>query len=143
MDCNLSWSFHINYISTKVSKSAGLTAKLGNFVPQRSFNHVILGTHPPLPKLWNSNLGSKLKSTFQQTFTLTKTSIEIYRKSNHQIAIPLFVKTKIPPLNIMHAQSLSSLMHDVINKSKGSMSYVIRFHLCRSPVCLSDIFACL
>ena len=39
--------------------------------------HVILGTHPPLPKLWNSNLGSELKIAFQQTFTLTKTSIEI------------------------------------------------------------------
>ena len=28
-------------------------------------------------------------------------------------------------------------------QSKGPMSYVIRFHLCRSLVCLSDIFACL
>ena len=63
------------------------------------------------------NLGSELKIAFQQTFTLTKTSIEIIFKSNQQSATSLFLKTKIPPLNIMYVQSLSSLMHDVINKN--------------------------
>ena len=91
-----------------------------------------MGTHPPLPKLWNSNLGSELKITFQQTFTLTKTSIEIiFFKSNQQSAIPLYIKTKIPPLNIMYVQSLSSLMHDVINK-KAAPENLINFftHVC-------------
>ena len=78
MDCSLSWSFHINYISTKVSKSVGLIAKLRHFVPQETLITLYFGTHPPLPKLWNSNLGSELKIAFQQTFTLTKTSIEIF-----------------------------------------------------------------
>ena len=51
-------------------------------------------------------------------FALTKMSIEIdFFKSNQQSAIPLFSKTKIPPLNIMYVQSLSSLMHDTINKN--------------------------
>ena len=118
MDCNLSWSFHINYISTKVSKSVGLITKLRHFVPQETLITLYWALiHPYLNygiEIW----GQSLKSLFNKLLRLQKRVLRlIFFKSNRQSAIPLFLKTKIPPLNIMYVQSFSSLMHDVINKN--------------------------
>ena len=118
MYCNLSWSFHINYISTKVSKSVGLIAKLGHFVPQETLITLYWALIHPYLNYGIAIWGQSSKSLFNKLFSLIKTSIEInFFKSNQQSAIPLFLKTKIPPLKIMYVQSLSTLIHAVINKN--------------------------
>ena len=115
MDCNLFWSFHINYISTKNSKSVGLIAKLRHFVPQETLITLYWALIHPYLNYGIAIWGQSSRSLFNKLLRLQKRVLRlIIFKSNQQSAIPLFPKTKIPPLNIMYVQSL---MHDVINKN--------------------------
>ena len=71
-DCNLSWSFHINYISIKVSKSVGVIAKLRHFVPQETLITLYWALiHPYLNygiEIW----GQSSKSLFNKLLRLQK-----------------------------------------------------------------------
>ena len=117
IDSNLSWKYHINYISTKISKSIGLIAKLRHYVPKETLLTLYWALIHPYLNYGVAIWGQTSKSLFDKLLRLQKRTLRlIFFKDNKQSAIPLFVKTMIPPLNIMYILSLSNLMHDVVNK---------------------------
>lgn len=57
-DCFLSWHDHIDHISSKISKSVNIIAKLvQNVITQSLLSIYILCTFPPLLKLWRHSVG--------------------------------------------------------------------------------------
>ena len=63
IDSHLSWRNHIDYISTKLSKTIGLFAKLRHSSSSTYTNNFILVTYTSIPKLWYYCLGTSLQNT--------------------------------------------------------------------------------
>ena len=117
IDSNLAWKQHINYISTKISRSIGLIAKLRHYVPQNTLITLYWALIHPYLNYGIAIWGHTSKTLFDKLLRLQKRTLRlIFFKDRKQSAIPLFVKTNIPPLNNMYISSISNLMHDVNNK---------------------------
>lgn len=117
IDSKLSWKCHIDYISTKISKTIGLFSKLRHFVPQDTLITLYWSLIQPYLNYGICAWGQASKSNLNKLLILQKRALRIiFFADRKQSAIPLFVKTNIPPINIMYCQSIANLMHDVTNK---------------------------
>lgn len=117
IDSKLSWKNHIDYISTKISKSIGLIAKLRYFVPQNTLITLYWSLVHPYLNYGISAWGQASKTLMNKLLLLQKRALRfIFFVNSRESAIPLFIKTAIPPLNTLFFQSIANLMHDVINE---------------------------
>lgn len=118
IDCHLSWKHQIDYISTKVSKTVGLIAKLRHFVPQDTLLTLYKSLIYPYLSYGICAWGQASKSLLNKLLILQKRALKfIFFNDKRDSAIPLFVKSKVLPLNLMYCQSIANLMHDVVNKN--------------------------
>ena len=107
----------IDYISTKVSKTVGLIAKLRHFVLQDTlltlyksliYSYLSYGIYA-----W----GQASTTLLNKLLILQKRALKfIFFSDKRGSAIPLFLKSKVFPLNLMCCQSIVNLMHNVVNK---------------------------
>ena len=106
-----------DYVSIKVSKTVGLIAKLRHFVPQDTGSTFFIQIADlSLSKLWNLCSGQSLYVIIKQTADTAKARPQIYIFNDKRDgAIPLFVKSKVLPFNLMYCQSIANLTHDVVN----------------------------
>ena len=133
IDSALTWKNQIDFICTKISKSIGLIAKLRHFVPQQTLITLYWSLIYPHLSYGTSAWGQASKSLLNKLLVLQKRALRfIFFKGYRESAISLFVKSNIPPLNIMFCQSIGNLMHDVVNKRAPP-------NLCNLFAAISDI----
>ena len=117
IDSHLSWKHQIDYISTKVSKTIGLIAKLRHFVPQDTLLTLYKSLIYPYLSCGICAWGQASKSLLNKLLILQKRALKfIIFSDKRNSAIPLFVKCKVLPLNLMYCQSIVYLTHDVVKK---------------------------
>ena len=118
IDSHLSWRNHIDYISTKFSKTIGLFAKLSHSVPQHTLITLYWSLIHPYLNYGIIAWGQASKTLLNKLLLLQKRVLRfIFFVNWGDSAVPLFVKANIPPLNIMYCQSVANLVYDVVNEN--------------------------
>ena len=118
IDSHLSWRNHIDYISTKLSKTIGLFTKLRHSVPQHTLITLYWSLIHPYLNYVIIAWGQASKTLLNKLLLLQKLVLRfIFFVNWRDSAVPLFVKANIPPLNIMSCQSVANLVYDVVNEN--------------------------
>ena len=61
--------------------------------------------------------GDKFRSHTSTSFYYYKSVWFIFFAKQRDSAIPLFIKSNVPPVNLMYCQSVANLVHDVVNEN--------------------------
>ena len=84
-------------VTTKLSKTVGLIAKLKHFVPQHTSLNIYRALILPYFSLWFDSLGTL---GVKNTFNKIKLKSYCFRKTNREVhAISLFIDANILPIN--------------------------------------------
>ena len=116
IDSGLTWKYHIDYITTKISKLVGVIAKLRHFVPTSTtlniYNSLILPHITYGINVW----GQAAKVHLNKILKLQKCVLRIINFGQYRShAIPFFISANVLPVNMLYFKSVSMLMHDVFN----------------------------
>ena len=116
IDYKLSWNNHIDTILLKISRTVGLLSKLRHFVP---FSTLIFICHSLISPCLRYGLiawGQASKLQLNKLLVLQKRALYfIHFAKPRDHAIPLFINTKILPINFLYYQLLAETMSDVRN----------------------------
>ena len=120
IDYKLSWNNHIDTILLKISRTVGLLSKLRHFVPFStliSIYHSLIAPYLPCGLIaW----GQASKSQLNKLLVLQKRALRfIHFAKPRDHAIPLFINTKISPINFLYYQLLAETMSDMRNNLVG------------------------
>ena len=118
LDSNLSWKFHFNNVALKVSRTAGVVARLRHFVvprttPLRIYQSLIL------PYLTYDLVGwGQAAKTHLQKKKFSCCQNESFRRLMYfsepgAHAVRLFISSNILLLQMLHAEKVFSVMFDV------------------------------
>jgi len=118
IDNNLSWKYHVDYITLKISKTIGIISRIRHYVPfstllaiYRSLIHPYISYGLPV---W----GQTSKTNLNKILVLQKRVLRLmFFATNREHAIPLFLASNILPINMLYFQTISVLMHDVNNNN--------------------------
>ena len=118
LDKHLSWKPHIDYISLKISKTIGLISKLRHSVPVQIlislYNSLIL----PYLSYGIVAWGRTGKTNINRLLLLQKRALRLIHFAQRQEhAIPLFVKSKLLPIQMLYFKNTACLMHDISCKT--------------------------
>ena len=112
----MSWKNHINSVTTKISKTVGLIAKLRHFVPCRILINIYQSLIVPYLTYGLTVWGNASKTYLDKITILQKRALRlIHFADRKEHAIPLFVNAKILPQNFLYYESVCNLMYDVNN----------------------------
>ena len=118
IDKNLTWKYHIDAITAKISKTVGLISKLRHSIPR----HILLYIYQTLihPHL-NYGLaarGQASKTSLNKILILQKKVLRMmYFTDIREHAIPLFIDADILPVSFMYYKTMANLMHDINNNN--------------------------
>ena len=101
-------------MALKISKAIGIIARLRHFLPAsvllNIYNSLI---HPYIsygPVVW----GQTSKTNLDKILLLQKRALRLICFSNNsEHAIPLFLRSNIPPIDMLYYKSVAVLMHDI------------------------------
>ena len=96
IDSHLSWKFHIDYVAFKLCKIVGIIV-----ADVSVFN------------IWFKCLGSGCSLTLLQKRVIR--FMNFSKPRTH--AVPLFISSKILPINMLYFETMSTLMYDISNNS--------------------------
>ena len=106
LDSNLSWKFHINNVALKVSRTVGVVARLRRFVPRTNLLNIYQSLILPYLTYGLAAWGQAAKLPIYKTFSCFKNESFVWgiflKPRGH--ALPLFICSKILPLQILYAQ---------------------------------------
>ena len=118
IDSHLSWRNHIDYISLKISKTVGLFAKLRHTVPINTLLTLYWSLIHPYLNYGIIAWGHASRLYLNKLLLLQKRVIRfIFFAKQRESAIPLFIKSNVPPVNLMYCQTVANLVHDVTNEN--------------------------
>ena len=127
IDSNLSWRYHIDYISSKINKGVGIITRLRHFVPRSTLLTIY---HSLIEQYISYGLiawGQAANSSLNKILTLQKRALLLmYFSDRRAHAIPLFVRSGVLALNMLYFKCWPTLMHDISNN--------------RAPSKISDLF---
>ena len=115
LESNLSCKFHINNVALKVSRTVGVVARLRHFVPRTNLLNIYQSLILPYLTYGLATWGQAAKLLIYKTFSCFKNESfawGIFLKPRGH-ALPLFICSKILPLQILYAEKGSSIMFDV------------------------------
>ena len=115
LDSNLSWKFQINNVALKISRTVSVVARLWHFVPRTTLLNIY---HESLilPHLTYglAACGQAAKTHLQKILVLQKRVLRLmYFSEPRAYAVPLFISSKILPLQMLYAEKVSSIMFEV------------------------------
>ena len=114
IDCNLKWKHHIDFISLKISKTIGILARLRHFVPTETLLMIYRSLIMPYLSYGICVWGPAPKSYISKLLVLQKRALRlIYFAPRDTHAFPLFIKSKILPVNMIYFDTVANLMHDI------------------------------
>ncbi len=118
IDSNLTWKYHIDNISSKISKAIGIIARLRHFVPVSTLHNIYRCLILPYITYGLIVWGHAPKKYINKILILQKRALRlIYFKKYKEHAIPLFIESKILPINMLYIKTVCNLMYDVSNGS--------------------------
>ena len=116
IDSKLSWTDHITYSSTKISKSLGILARLRHFFPTTTLLTVYRSLIQPYLSYGIAVWGQAAPTNLQKILILQKRALRlIYFKPFRFHAVPLFKLSNALPLNLLYFKTICLIMHDVFN----------------------------
>ena len=116
IDSHLSWRYHIDYISSKISKGVGIMARLSNSVPTSTLLKINRSLIEPYISHGLIAWGQAANSSLNKILILQKRALRLmYFSDRRAHAIPLFVRSSVLPLNMLYFKYSAILMHDISN----------------------------
>ena len=114
LDSNLSWKFHINNVALKISRTVGAVARPRQFVPRTTLLNIYQSLILPYLTYGLAAWGQTAKTHLQKILVLQKRVLRLmYFSETSAHAVPLFISSKILPLQMLYAEKLSSIVFDV------------------------------
>ena len=114
LDSNLSWKFQINNVALKISRTVGVVAHLRHFVPRTTLLNIYQSLILPYLTYGLAAWGQAAKTHLQKILVLQKRVLRLmYFSEPRAHAVPLFISSKILPLQMLYAEKVSSIMFDV------------------------------
>lgn len=99
LDSNLSWKFQINNVALKISRTAGVVARLRHFVPCTTLLNIYQSLILPHLTYGLAAWGQSAKTHLQKILVLQKRVLRLmYFSEPRAHAVPLFISSKILPL---------------------------------------------
>ena len=121
IDSHLSWRYHIDYISSKISKGVGIMARLSNSVPTSTLLKINRSLIEPYIFYGLIAWGQAANSSLNKILILQKRALRLmYFSDRRAHAIPLFVRSSVLPLNMLYFKYSAILMHDITNNRAPS-----------------------
>ena len=105
LDSDLSWKFHINNAALKISRTVGAVARPRHFVPRTTLLNIYQSLILPYLTYGLAAWGQAAKTHLQEVL--------MYFSEPRAHAVPLFISSKILPLQMLCAEKLSSIVFDV------------------------------
>ena len=117
IDNKLSWKPHIDLISTKISRTIGLIARLRHYIPANTLITLYKSLIQPYLFYGLCSWGQANKTNLSKLLLLQKKALRlIYFANQRESAIPLFLITNILPVTFSYYETVASLMYDVVNQ---------------------------
>ena len=114
LDRNLSWKFQINNVALKISRTVGVVARLRHFVPRTTLLNIYQSLILPHLTYGLAAWGQAAKTHLKKILVLQKRALHLmYFSEPRAHAVPLFISSKILPLQMLYAEKVSSIMFDV------------------------------
>ena len=114
LDSHLSWKYHIDNVALKISRIIGVIARLRHLVPFTTLLSIYRSLILPYLSYGLAAWGQAAKSHLQKTLVLQKRALRLmYFCEPRAHAVPLFISSKILPLNMLYVETVSSIMFDV------------------------------
>ena len=116
IDSNLSWKYHIGYITSKLSRTIGIIARIRHHVPTDTLLTIYRSLILPYLYFGLSVWGQAAQTYLNQILVLQKRALRlIYFAPYRTHAIPLFLSSNTLPIDMLYFRSLATLMYDVSN----------------------------
>ena len=118
IDSNLTWKYHISYITSKISKTIGVIARLRHFaiVPTSTLLTLYRSLLSPYLLYGLTVWGQAPQIYHNQILVLQKRALRlIYFAPYRSSAVSLFVSSDCLPIGLLYFKAVSILMHDVLN----------------------------
>ena len=135
IDSHLSWRYHIDDISSKISKEVGIIARLRHFVPTSALLTIYRSLIERYISYGLIAWGQAANPSLNKILILQKRALRLMCFSDTRAhTIPLFVRSGVLPLNMLYFKYSAILMHDISNnraRSKISELFV-RFNMIHS-----------
>ena len=113
---NLSWKYHIDYISSKVSKGIGMIARLRHLVPFATLLNIYRSLIEPYISYGLIAWGQAANIHLNKILILQKRALRLmYFADSKAHSAPLFVHSRILPVTMLYYLLVSSMMHDINN----------------------------
>ena len=113
LDSNSSWKLHINTVVLKMSRTVGSVARR-HFVPRTTLLNCYQSLILPYLTYGLAAWGQAAKTHLQKILVLQKRVLRLmYFSEPRAHAVPLFISSKILPLQMLYAEKVSSIMFDV------------------------------
>ena len=110
----LYWKIHLNNIALKISRTVGVFARLRHFVPRTTLVNIYQILLLPYLTYGLAAWGQAAKAHLQKILVLQKWVLRLlYFSELRAHALPLFISSKILPLQMLYAEKVSSIMFDV------------------------------
>ena len=118
IDSHLSWKFHIDYVASKLSKIVGIIAHLRHFVPFNTLPSIYQSLMFPYLTFGLSAWGQAAQLHLNKLLLLQKRAICFMNFSKPRThVVPLFISSKILPINMLYFETMSTSMYDISNNS--------------------------
>ena len=113
-ESTLKWKHHIDFISLKISRTIGILAGLRHFVLTETllmiYRSLIMSYLSYGICVW----GRAAKLYISKLLVLQKRALRlIYFAPSDAHAIPLFIESKILPINMIYFDTVANVMHDI------------------------------
>ena len=116
IDNNLSWKYHIDYISSKVSKGIGMIARLRHLVPFATLLNIYRSLIEPYISYGLIAWGQAANIHLNKILILQKRALRLMCFADSKAhSAPLFVHSRILPVTMLYYLLVSSMMHDINN----------------------------
>ena len=119
IDNNLSWKYHIDYISSKVSKGIGMIATLRHLVPFATQLNTYRCLFEPNISCGLIALGQAANIHLNKLLILQKRDLRLiimYFADGKAHSASLFVHSRILPVTMLNYHLVSPVMHDINNQ---------------------------
>ena len=114
LDSHLSWKYHIDNVALKISRLFLVIARLRHLVPFTTLLSIYRSLILPYLSYGLAAWGQAAKSHLQKILVLQKRALRLmYFCKPRAHAVPLFVSSKILPLNMLYVETDSSIIFDV------------------------------
>ena len=117
IDSNLTWRYHVDYITLKISKTIGIISRIRHFVPFCTLLNIYCSLIHPYISFGFTVWAQTNKTNLNKVLLLQKRAIRLmYFIPYREHAIPHFVTSNILPVSMLYYEKTALLMHDIINK---------------------------